>query len=83
MQDGVEIHPRASPSLNGPGRTMPMTKENQQKSLCKWTKSEVTSRLAELAEMVDRPDYLCGKCARTSSIKKTLCKPTRIDEITR
>lgn len=48
------------------------------KSLCKLTKKEVEANLAEIALLVNAPQFICEKCARASNTKKILCHPHSI-----
>jgi hypothetical protein len=48
------------------------------KSLCECSKKEVEKRLAEIMRLVDRPRYICCKCARAANDKELLCKPRKI-----
>ena len=48
------------------------------KPMCKLAKKD---KLAEIARLSDKPQYICTKCARVANDKKSLCKPKRLDEV--
>jgi len=43
--------------------------------LCKLNRHEIAASLTDIHRIVAQPKYLCRSCARSSSDKKTLCKP--------
>ncbi len=47
-------------------------------SLCDVSKSTLRDHLDEIARLVDRPRFICRKCARVANQKRYLCKPTRL-----
>ena len=47
-------------------------------TLCDLSKSQIRDRLDEIAALVDRPAFICRKCARVANTKDILCKPKRI-----
>ena len=48
------------------------------KTLCDLDKKELEKRLPEIMRMVDRPRYICRKCARAANDKDRLCRPRKI-----
>ena len=51
---------------------------NINKSLCDWSKSEISRNQADLAKLVRKAEFMCTKCARAAKIDSVLCKPVRI-----
>ena len=48
------------------------------KTLCKWKKKEIEKNVHELAQIVDKPRFICKDCARCAHNKNFLCKPTKL-----
>jgi hypothetical protein len=48
------------------------------RTLCDWSKKDIERDLAELAEIVAQPRFICKKCARSANSGKYLCKPKRL-----
>lgn len=48
------------------------------KSLCKLKKKDIDKKLHDLAQIVDKPRYICRDCARAAHDKNYLCKPTKL-----
>jgi hypothetical protein len=48
------------------------------KTLCDLDKKEIEKNLSLMMKMVDRPAYICKKCARAANTKDLLCKPVKI-----
>jgi len=48
------------------------------KTLCDLDKKEIEKNLPEIMAMVNRPGYVCRKCARAANKKEHICKPVRI-----
>ncbi len=45
------------------------------KTLCDWSKRDISKHADKLLELVDPPHFFCRKCARVANISKVLCKP--------
>jgi hypothetical protein len=50
-----------------------------QKTLCSLGRKQIEENIADLAEIVCNPKFICRKCARVSNKKKYLCKPAKLD----
>ncbi|MCG2838266.1 hypothetical protein L6J37_15640 [Photobacterium sp. WH77] len=48
------------------------------RSLCKYRRSEISEKIASIAELVSAPQYFCRSCARVANGKSSLCKPGRL-----
>ncbi len=48
------------------------------KTLCDWSKRDLSKHADKLLELVDPPRFFCRKCARVANISKVLCKPSRL-----
>ena len=48
------------------------------KSLCDLTKKEIENDIENIMTMVNKPKYVCVKCARAANDKKFVCKPVKI-----
>ena len=48
------------------------------KTLCDWSKRDISKHADKLLELVDPPRFFCRKCARVANISKVLCKPSRL-----
>lgn len=48
------------------------------KKLCKLADKD---KLAKIAELARKGDYICAKCGRTASDSKNLCKSVSVDEL--
>lgn len=48
------------------------------KSLCKMNRKQIAENLGEIHRLVSDSKYVCRSCARSSSVKDTLCKPAAI-----
>jgi hypothetical protein len=48
------------------------------KTLCDWSKRDVSKHADKLLELVDPPRFFCRRCARVATISKVLCKPSRL-----
>jgi hypothetical protein len=48
------------------------------KTLCDWSKRDLSKHANKLLELVDPPRFFCRKCARVANISKVLCKPSRL-----
>jgi hypothetical protein len=48
------------------------------KTLCDWSKRDISKHADKLLELVDPPRFFCRKCARVANIPKVLCKPSRL-----
>ncbi len=51
--------------------------------LCKLKKDQLTALLPELAKEIATSRFLCRKCARAAPSKTMLCKPVRLDHLTK
>lgn len=52
-----------------------MEKKLMKKSLCKWGKDDLKNNFDQMYDVVGKPKFICGKCARASRRKGTVCKP--------
>lgn len=52
-----------------------MAKSSKVARLCKLDKSDISKHFEELVQVTRSSNYLCGKCARSASDKKRLCRP--------
>ena len=48
------------------------------KSLCDLTKKEIEIDIENIKAMVNKPKYICIKCARAVNEKSFACKPVKI-----
>jgi hypothetical protein len=48
------------------------------KTLCDWSKGDIRKHADKLSQLVDRPRFLCCKCARVANTPEILCKPRRL-----
>ena len=48
------------------------------KTLCDWSKRDISKHADKLLELVDPPRFFCRRCARVATISKVLCKPSRL-----
>jgi hypothetical protein len=48
------------------------------KTLCDLDKKEIEKQLPAIMALVNRPAYICKKCARAANQKELVCKPARI-----
>jgi hypothetical protein len=51
------------------------------KHLCELSKKGVDKNIVKILAVVTTPEYLCMKCARVSSKKERLCKPSKIESL--
>ena len=49
------------------------------KCLCDLDKKEVEKRIEKIKRMVDKPKYICRKCARAANDADYVCKPVTIE----
>jgi hypothetical protein len=42
-------------------------------------KKDVEKRINDIMKMVNKPKYICKKCARTANEKEFICKPVEIN----
>ena len=49
------------------------------KSLCKIKKEELKDISESVMKIISKPKYFCQNCLRSSSKKKFVCKPKKID----
>ncbi|MDX1318767.1 MAG: hypothetical protein R3204_01665 [Oceanospirillum sp.] len=52
-----------------------MAKSLKPGRLCKLDKSDISKHFRELTQVTRTSNFLCGKCARSASDKKRLCRP--------
>jgi hypothetical protein len=45
------------------------------KTFCKWSSKDILKNIELLSKLTSNPKFVCGKCARVSNTKKSLCKP--------
>jgi hypothetical protein len=45
------------------------------KTLCDWTKNDIEKHFNKLSKIVETPQFICKKCARSSNSEEYLCKP--------
>jgi hypothetical protein len=55
-----------------------MDKKLKKKSMCKWSKEELRKNFDEMYDIVGKPKYICGRCARATRLKGTVCKPEKL-----
>ena len=48
------------------------------KSLCDLNKKEIENDIENIMAMVNKPKFVCLKCARAVNEKKFVCKPVKI-----
>ncbi len=48
------------------------------KCLCDLNKKEIEKDINLIMALVNKPRYVCGKCARAANEKKLVCKPVKI-----
>ena len=48
------------------------------KTLCELEKKDLEKNLVEIAKLVNKPKYICGRCARAANDKDLVCKPAKI-----
>lgn len=48
------------------------------KTLCDLDKKEIEKQLPAIMALVNRPAYICKKCARAANQKELVCKAARI-----
>ncbi len=51
------------------------------KKLCKIKSKDIEKDLKKIAELVDSPKYICGKCGRAANDKKSVCHPVKIEDL--
>ncbi len=51
------------------------------KSFCKWEKSDIKKNINKIYALTVNPRYVCEKCARVSTLKIHVCKPHKFDPI--
>ena len=50
-------------------------------TLCEIKKKDIVREIDRIQRMVAEPEYICGKCLRSASKKKFLCKPTALEQL--
>lgn len=48
------------------------------KTLCDWSRKDITKNFDKLTKIVSQPNYICRKCARVAKNDKYLCEPKSI-----
>jgi hypothetical protein len=48
------------------------------KTLCDWSKRDISKHADKLLQLVDPPHFFCRRCARVANIPKVLCKPFKL-----
>jgi hypothetical protein len=48
------------------------------KTLCELDKKEIEKNFAEVVKLVNKPKYVCRRCARAVNEKDLVCKPAKI-----
>jgi len=48
------------------------------KTFCKWSKKDIENNFDILTSLLEQPNYVCKKCARSANNKKALCKPVKL-----
>lgn len=50
-------------------------RRNSMKELCKLKKNELDINFKKIVKIVQKPKFICEKCARVAKDKKYLCNP--------
>ena len=50
------------------------------KRMCEWNRKKLQKDLADFAEAVASPRYVCEKCIRVAHRKKHLCTPVALEK---
>ena len=48
------------------------------KTLCDLDKKDIEKKFSDVVKLVDKPKYVCRKCARAANEKDLVCKPVKI-----
>lgn len=48
------------------------------KTLCDWDKTDRLKNLADYADIVRKPKFMCETCGRVARKKKNLCDPHKL-----
>ena len=51
---------------------------SKKRTLCDWERKDIESDMAILMSLVNRPKYVCKKCARVANTDDVLCKSKKI-----
>jgi hypothetical protein len=51
---------------------------SKHRTLCDWSKTEISKRAGELAALAEGANHFCTKCARVANDKHVLCKPKKL-----
>ena len=49
------------------------------KTLCDMDKNEIEKKLERIKKMVNKPRFVCRKCARAANEEEYVCKPVPIE----
>lgn len=53
---------------------------SKDKTLCEWDRRKIEKKLADVVRLIEKPHYVCRKCARAANQPQNLCKPVSIDK---
>ncbi|MCB1226820.1 MAG: hypothetical protein KDK99_13475 [Verrucomicrobiales bacterium] len=49
------------------------------KTLCDWSKKDISDEFDRLCRITTSPEFVCRKCARCACAARHLCKPKRLE----
>lgn len=55
---------------------------SSKKTLCDWSKKDIKKKAEALIKLIEKPEFICGSCARASNTSKVLCEPIKISKLT-
>jgi len=50
------------------------------KSLCGYKKEDIANKLKKITKIVQKPKYICKKCARVAKGKEYLCLAIKLEK---
>ncbi len=48
------------------------------KTICDFDSDDITKNIDKIMKLVDKPKYVCNKCARAANDEDRVCKPVKI-----